>query len=982
MVFNRTNLFYFICLWSLTLIPCIAFDNPVTASSSLPNQYQPENVLDGNPKTRWASGAFKQHPEWLQVDFKKNVSIDKLAINWENAFALDYNIQVSDDREKWKTVRHIKGGKGGREIIEKLSAKGRYLRISCLKPGPHSLFSIWEIEFPESNLAGIIKEAIEKRNTERREMQNDAANRLVKYGAKEIILAARPIVGEHWYANFGYYAERPDKLYRDGTKLYHLDIPGKKFSVLLEDSKGGIRDPQLSYDGTKILFSYRKDGSEYYHLYEATLNRKSDAPPSLSELRELTTGPWDDIEPSYLPDGNIVFVSSRGKRWVNCWLTPVAILYRCDADGKNIRPISSNNEHDNTPWPLADGRIIYTRWEYVDRSQVHYHHLWVVNPDGTGHMTFFGNLHPGIAMLDAKPIAGSDKVIASFSPGHGQTEHMGSVTIIDPKAGPDNMSFARELTKEKDFRDPWAFSEDCIIAARNASLMLVDGKGEFVEIVKLPEEDVKAGFWLHEPRPLMTRNRETIMPSRVNLTKETGQLFLSDIYEGRNMTGVKRGEIKKILILETLPKPINYTGGMDPLSYGGTFTLERILGTVPVEEDGSAYFEAPALRSIFFVALDENDLAVKRMQSFTTVMQGETTGCVGCHEQRVKTPLAAGTNRKMAMTRQPSHIEPIKDVPDIIDFPRDIQPILNDLCVKCHDYEKTDKGGPRSGKLILSGDRGPMFSHSYYMMTIARLFSDGRNQARSNYEPRTLGSSASKILTRLDGSHHDVKASPVQKKILRLWIESGAAYPGTYAALGSGMIGGYSQNRQVNTDLEWPTTRDGAQVIDKRCVSCHNEPGRLLPKSISDERGISFWQPNIGDPRLNTSRHIVFNLSRPDKSILLLAPLSRKAGGWGLCHTSNTNEYREIFADKNDPDYQKLLAMCVAGKEHLEQIKRFDMPDFKPRPEWIREMKRYGILSKTTGSNDMINVYKVEKKYWESLWCQPQKAKQRQQGTM
>ena len=189
-----------------------------------------------------------------------------------------------------------------------------------------------------------------------------------------------------------------------------------------------MRDPQVHYDGQKILFSYRKGGTEHYHLYEINADGTG--------LRQLTDGPYDDIEPTYLPDGDIVFVSTRCKRWVNCWLTQVAVLYRCDADGRNIRPISSNNEHDNTPWPLPDGRILYTRWEYVDRSQVHYHHLWAANPDGTGQMICYGNLHPGIVMIDAKPIPGTDKVVAIFSPGHGQREHAGEVTIVDPKRRP------------------------------------------------------------------------------------------------------------------------------------------------------------------------------------------------------------------------------------------------------------------------------------------------------------------------------------------------------------------------------------------------------------------------------------------------------------------------------------------------------------------------------------------------------------------
>ena len=130
-----------------------------------------------------------------------------------------------------------------------------------------------------------------------------------------------------------------------------------------------------------------------------------------------------------------------------------------------------------------------------------------------------------------------------------------------------------------------------------------------------------------------------------------------------------------------------------------------------------------------------------------------------------------------------------------------IQPVLDALCVDCHGYEKTAAGGPRAGRLILAGDHGPMFSHSYYMMTIARLFSDGRNLPRGNYAPRSLGSSASRILGLLDGSHYGVRATDAQKRLLRLWIETGAAYPGTYAALGTGMIGGYAENQQIGLPI-------------------------------------------------------------------------------------------------------------------------------------------------------------------------------------
>jgi cytochrome c553 len=786
-------------------------------------------------------------------------------------------------------------------------------------------------------------------------------------GVTELVFAARKMndLDGHWYANIGYYAHDPArKAWREGTKLYRWNCATGSLTAIVDDPRGGVRDPQVHYDGKRILFSYRKGGTEPYHLYEINVDGTG--------LRQLTDGDYDDIEPTYMPDGDIVFVSTRCKRWVNCWLTQVAVMHRCDGDGRNVRAISSNNEQDNTPWPLHDGRLLYTRWEYVDRSQVDYHHLWVSNPDGSAQMIWYGNQHPGVVMIDAKPIPGSDKVVASFSPGHGLREHAGVITVVDPKAGPDALASARSISRGNHYSDPWAFSEDCFMAASGPTLVVMDGHGQQQTIFTLPGSDVRAGMHLHEPRPIVARPRERIVPDRSNPQQATGRLVLADIYEGRNLAGVTRGDIKKLLVLETLPMPIHFTGGMEPISYGGTFTLERIVGTVPVEPDGSAFMELPALRSFFFVALDKDDLSVKRMQSFLTVQPGETTSCVGCHEQRTRTPQNGYANlTALAVRRPPSRIEPVVGVPDVIDFPRDVQPVLDALCVRCHGYEKTPEGGPRAAKLILTGDHGPMYSHSYYMLTIARLFSDGRNRPRSNYAPRQLGSSASKILEMLDGSHHGVVASTDQKRLLRLWIESGAAYPGTYAALGTGMVGNYAENSAVNTDWDWPVTRAAQSVLANRCLRCHSGRGRTLPRSLSDERGVSFWQPEMGDPRLNTSRHIVFNLSRPEKSLLLLAPLAESAGGWGICRDPVSHEKAGVFADTNDPDYKAILALCVAGKERLDEVKRFDMPGFHPRVDWVREMKRFGILAPEVKPSDPIDIYATERRYWKSLWYAP-----------
>ena len=470
--------------------------------------------------------------------------------------------------------------------------------------------------------------------------------------------------------------------------------------------------------------------------------------------------------------------------------------------------------------------------------------------------------------------------------------------------------------------------------------------------------DLAAKLILHEPRPLMRRPRERVVPSRVDLAQPTGKLVLSDVYRGRNMQGVKPGEIKKLLVIETLPMPIHYTGGMEPLSFGGTFTLERIVGTVPVEADGSAYFELPALRSFLFVALDKDDLSVKRMQSFVTVQPGETTSCVGCHEDRVQAPPPGGPVL-MALSKPARRIEAIAGVPDVFDFPRDIQPVLDRNCLSCHDYDR------REGGVILAGDRGPLYSHSYFTLTVRNQVADGRNRAQSNYAPRALGSSASALMQKLTPAHHGVRATEAERRLVRLWIETGAPYPGTYAALGSGMIGSYQENQLQRPDLNWPETQRAMDAIRRRCGSCHDKD-MPLPYTASDDQKLPPWnglQPR--DLRRRVSRHLLYNLTRPAKSMLLLAPLAREAGGFGLCQGA-------VFASAQDPDYVAILGSITEAGHYLDRIKRFDMPGFVPRSDWVREMKRFGLLPVTHNPDVSIDYYAVERDYWKSLWYAPQ----------
>ncbi len=399
----------------------------------------------------------------------------------------------------------------------------------------------------------------------------------------------------HYYANFGYDCGNENfRLYgADGGRLAIYSPKTGSVRTLLEDAAGAVRDPQIHYDGKRVLFSYRKGGTHHYNLHEMNLDG--------SGLRQITRGDWDDIEPTYLPDGGIAFCSTRCKRYVPCWLAPVAVLFRCNADGSGLRQLSSNNVSENTPAVLPDGRILYTRWEYVNRDAVSFHHLWTMNPDGTGVMVYYGNMHPGDVFIDAQPIDGTGNVIFVNSGGHGALEHAGKLTLLNLRNGPDDHSQAKAITGDG-FRDPYPLSEHGFLAARGDEIVTVTDDGGVKTLWK------STGM-VHEPRVIAPRPRQVAIPSRADLSQTTGTLMLINVYEGRKMGGVKPGSIKKLLVMEDLPKPVNFHGGgTTPLAHGGSWTFKRILGTVPVEADGSAHFEIPACRSIYFAALDENDL--------------------------------------------------------------------------------------------------------------------------------------------------------------------------------------------------------------------------------------------------------------------------------------------------------------------------------------------------------------------------------------
>jgi hypothetical protein len=666
----------------------------------------------------------------------------------------------------------------------------------------------------------------------------------------EIVFAIRaPAVDGHYYNPFPR---------RGGGGLHKLHLRTGRLTLLLDAGDGALRDPRVHYDGRKILFArctgkpidlneaVESNPQAAYHLCEIGADG--------TDLRQLTAGPSHNIEADYLPDGGIVFCSSRCNRIIGCRTNlSTLILYRMDADGRNVRPLSSNAFMENTPAVLPDGRIMFTRWEYVDRDQLSWQYLWTVNPDGTRVMALFGNMHyvPGRVFVDARPVPGTSLVVAARS-AHGAPlarDHGGYLFLFDTNFGPDEESHIRPLTHrvlEKGqarqarllARDPWPLSAEWFLVAQDDQVLLVhlggrsevlyelypgprDGpytpenvpagwpvdqtaladaiKGSRRKVTALGFDGLlgEAGYWVHDPIPVAPRPREPVLPPQVDLTKATGVLVLADAHVGRNMAGVKPGEITKLLVLEQPPMPAHDSGTQKGMSNGGNFAFNTVLGTVPVEPDGSACMELPAMRSLLFVALDSDGLAVKRMQSFVTVMPGETTGCVGCHEER--TTNAPMRPNLLALKRPPSRIEPIPGVPEVIDFRRDIQPILDRHCVTCHS---PDKPAGRKVDLSAGAGRGGGWTPGYLALTQRDLgavdgrgrplgrheappkyVSYGTNRA-GNYPPRTLGSGGSLLMRYLRPDHPTCRhaLTKTEYDTIRLWIEIGATFYGNHTA--------------------------------------------------------------------------------------------------------------------------------------------------------------------------------------------------------
>jgi len=608
-----------------------------------------------------------------------------------------------------------------------------------------------------------------------------------------------------------------------GGRLLVLDglHPGGHLRKLAPDKPGAFWRPDLSFDGRRVLFCYMAADEKSFHLYEMNLDG--------TDLGQLTSGPYDDTDPIYLPDGHILFTTTRCNTYVRCMpYTYSYVLARCDADGGNIYLVSRNNEPDWCPALLNDGRVCYSRWEYHDKALWRIQSLWSMNPDGTNVATFWGNqsVWPD-HLAEPRPIPNSQRVMFT-----GLAHHdwfAGSIGILDPAKG---YNFPDGLTKvtcdvpwpecgtppldphEADdyhvsgryqaYKTPYPLSEeDFLVSARpggrgskfNLYLMDVHGNRELI---------YEGAFNVWHAIPAVPRPEPHRRPDRVawpgtgkdRTPAQPGTLYSADVYDG--VPDLPRGSVRYLRVIQMDSRTYS-TWTRDGRFSGPVVSaiqddgVKRILGTTPIRSDGSVSFKVPAGKALHFQLLDKDYRAVHTMRSFTGVMPGERRGCVGCHELHSTAPPG---QTGLALGQPPAELTLPPWGTATVGYERLVQPVLDRYCGKCHQGDGEAK---KDYDLTLRPGRG-VFKEPYLTLVgyanynrigmpngppgiagalMCENFAQSDPNSYVTFRPLRYLSYTSRLVEMASsGKHYDVKVDPVSLRHLIGWVDANCPYRG------------------------------------------------------------------------------------------------------------------------------------------------------------------------------------------------------------
>jgi hypothetical protein len=547
-----------------------------------------------------------------------------------------------------------------------------------------------------------------------------------------------------------------------------------------------------------------------YHVFTMKLGDK--------QARQLSDGHWQDFDPCFLPNGRIAFVSERRGGFLRCGgnrPNPTYTLHAMMRDGSDIIPLSYHETNEWNPSVNHDGMIAYTRWDYVDRDNDIAHHLWLCFPDGRDPRSFHGN-YPTVREsrpwmeMSIRAVPGSGRYIAVAAPHHGY--NYGSLVLLDQSKADDGaMSQLRRFTPEVHFPEsesapglphakgrhrpngevygsPWPLSGEFSLCVhdpgcRNYGIYLVDCFGNRELIWRDPE------IACLDPIPLRARPRPPVLPAatcqaladRTNGDSETASVAIVNVYES-DFEWPKDTRIEGIRVVQIFPKSTYHLD--EPEVGAGDESLVRgVVGTAPVEKDGSANFEAPVGVPIYFQAVDEQGRAVQSMRSATYLHRGERLTCVGCHENKHGGPSNPGIV-PLAWQREPSKLAPPPEGAFPVSFPRLVQPVIDRKCAACHAEMKAEGAKPLSAKV--ADKQG--WSESFINLRPFSWAWNGGNGIIMKEGPRSpagkIGARGSKLLPLLEGDHHGLELDPEEMRRFVLWLDTNSNFYGAYKKIG------------------------------------------------------------------------------------------------------------------------------------------------------------------------------------------------------
>lgn len=686
---------------------------------------------------------------------------------------------------------------------------------------------------------------------------------------------------------------RAERFFQPDARLTLLEFPANStFGTtrkLLEDRHGMMRDVDASFDGRRLLFAWKKsDRLDDYHIHEYD--------PASGSVRQLTTGLGRaDYEPIYLPDGDILFTSTRPEQSVPCWWSEISNLYRMDGDGRHVRRLAIDQVHALYPQLMADGRVTYTRWDYNDRGQNFPHPVFSMLPDGRDQRAFYGgNSWFPTSLLHTRGIPGSHKAM-SIAAGH-HTIQQGKLVILDTRAGRDEgagMSFIaphREVPYERVdaamqagdlFRYPYPFSEqEFLISFRpeggsgRFGLYWMDADGRRELLHADPHLDTGRMVPLR-PRHAITRHDDL-----VDYKKNTGTYYVKDVYQGVGLEGVPRGTAKKIRVVRIDYRAAGvgetHNGGEGggslnsaPVAVAnGSWDVKEILGDVDIHADGSALFEVPAMQSIYLQVLDDRGRVIQTSRTWDTLRPGETKGCAGCHDKSNGNVHPYAPEDTMAWRHGVQQLQPFHDSPRGFSFQREIQPILDAKCVSCHDGTSPDRMDLRGIPVDGNNLNRRKWTRSYLELVEARR--EGSGNYRANPEtgwvswiskmsrptelpPYFAGATKSKLLEMLDKGHHEVKLTAQEYETFSAWMDLLVPFSGDY----------YEGNAWDPAQMSYYRYYEG-----KRAVQSAEEAAEIR----------AYLQKNTGNPSGSGSDHAAPFTTARYRSVVSQHPLTASDG--------------------------------------------------------------------------------------------------------